>query len=142
MQIQIQIQIQSSDSDTDSDIYLDLYSSEIHTHMTSDRRPWIADLEPRTADIGQLGSTAGVRKDCLNTFAYIHSTAKMYGPSFKNIVVTQVHNTMLHIGYNHFCEFSALFASSNLSGDRTACVHGVSKIGPQTIEFSRRPLKF
>ena len=27
-------------------------------HMTSDRRPWITDLGPRTADIGQLGSTA------------------------------------------------------------------------------------
>ena len=34
------------------------YNSEIQMHMTSDRRPWITDLGPRTADIGQLGSTA------------------------------------------------------------------------------------
>ena len=49
-------------SHADSDIYLDLYSSEIHMHMTSDRRQWITELGPRTADIGQhigqLGSTA------------------------------------------------------------------------------------
>ena len=28
---------------------------QIQMHMTSDRRPWITDLGPRTADIGQLG---------------------------------------------------------------------------------------
>ena len=41
-------------ANSDSDAYLNVYSSEIHMHMTSDRRPWITDLGPRTADIGPL----------------------------------------------------------------------------------------